>query len=119
MEEGERGVLAHFQDLHLDELEAALFAPHGEMGLEAIFRRPLQDGKAVVHRQRVAQDLEAEPLDQAFRTFFRGMENMRKGLELAEGARHPWQKRLYFLLAAEAYLEALEGLWKRRPKTAK
>jgi hypothetical protein len=67
----------------------------------------------------VAQDLEAEPLAQAFRTFFRGMEHMRKGLELAEGARHPWQKRLYFLLAAEAYLEALEGLWKRRPKTAK
>jgi hypothetical protein len=40
------------------------------------------------------------------------MENMRKGLELAEAARHPWQKRLYFLLAVEAYLEALEGLWK-------
>jgi len=112
LEEGERGVPAHFQDLHLDELEAALFAPHGGMGLEAIFRRPLQNGKAVVHRQRVAQDLEAEPLAQAFRTFFRGMENMRKGLGLAEAARHPWQKRLYFLLAAEAYLEALEGLWK-------
>jgi hypothetical protein len=82
-----RGLPAHFRDLHLDELQAAPLAPHGGMGLEAIFRRPLQDGKAVVHRQRVAQDLEAEPLAQAFRTFFRGTESMRKPKEPAPHVR--------------------------------
>ena len=108
-----RGLPAHFRDLHLDELEAAPFAPHGGMGLEAIFRRPLQDGKAVVHRPRVAQDLEAEPLAQAFRTFFWGMESMRKPKEPAPHVRRSirlWTEAKglaregFFVLGSGAYV---------------
>lgn len=106
----EEGVPACFPDLHLDELEGLVLAPQGGWGLEAYFRRPPALEEEVVYRQRVAQELE-EPAGAApLRAYLRAMEKVHALLQLAAKARHPWQKALYHLQGAQAYLEAVEAL---------
>lgn len=110
LEPGQEGVPACFPDLHLDELEGLFLAPHRGWGLEAYFRKPLALGEEVAYRQRVAQELE-EPAGAApLRAYLRAMEKVHALLGLAEKARNPWQKALYHLQGAQAYLEAVEAL---------
>lgn len=112
---------AYFHDLHLDELESLVFSPHEGHNLEAIFRTPLVQGEGVRFRQEVARELEAGG-DVPLRGLMAAMDGVRAKLALAEKARHPWQERFYFLQAAKAYAEGVEGVgraWEGRPPQAR
>ena len=101
---------SYFPDLHLDELESLVFAPHTGFVLEDFFRSPLGEKKAVAHRQAVARELEEIRVSLPLRSFLRAMEAVRGFLGLSEKARPAWQKALYFLQAGEAYLEGVGAL---------
>jgi len=101
---------SYFRDFLLDELESVLFGSQAGFGLERVFRSPLADTSAVEHRQSVARDLEREPLAQSFRTLFQRMDAMRARLDRSRRASHPWQRRLFHLQGADAYLRAVEEL---------
>ncbi|MDW8358835.1 hypothetical protein, partial [Thermus sp.] len=70
-------------------------------------------------RQEAARELEAGAFPCGLMA---AMDGVCVRLALAEKARHPWQKRLYFLQAARAYAEGVEELgraWEDRPPQAR
>lgn len=97
-----------FQDLLLDELEGLFLASQDGFGLLSFFRNLPNHKTAVLHRQAVCRELEGKA--SSLRGFLRSMEEVRGRLGLSQKARHPWQKALYHLQAARAYLAGVGAL---------
>lgn len=98
------------RDLNLDRVIESVLAGLHEYGLETHLRTPLPSVNAVRYRHAVLRDLQEPQLRGAVRTFAAGLHRVRDGLQRSERARHPVQRRLVFLEAAQLYVGTVADL---------
>lgn len=101
---------AHFTDLNLDRVVAAITAGKEEYDLEPFFRWPLRDADDIAYRQEVMRDLEDPALRRDLEAFADSMRAMRQALDRAETLRDALQRQRWFLGAVDTYSDAVTQL---------
>lgn len=101
-----------FADLNLDQVVAAIVAGKQEYNLAPFFHAPLHDEETVRYRQEVFRDLEDRTVLAAIRAFAGRMAVARRYLGVSAKAYDHYNQEGWFLEAAEAYGQAVEGLWR-------
>ncbi len=100
----------YFADLNLDQVVAALTTGREDYDLAPFFHTRLSSVAAVSYRHEVFRDLEDDALSTGLAEFAAGLRDMRGRLSQADRLRHRYQRRSWFLDAAEAYQAAVAGL---------
>ncbi|MGH2873159.1 MAG: MutS-related protein [Solirubrobacteraceae bacterium] len=98
---------ACFDDLHLDQVVAALSDGREEFDLTPFLHTPLHDVETVSWRHHVVRDLDDAHVLGAIRDCCEGLALMRRRLALADKLRHRIQRQRWFLAGAEAWCAAL------------
>lgn len=101
---------AHFFDLHLDQVIAAITSDYGEYALEPFFSEPLKDVDDVIYRQEVFLDLEDDDLCSEIRVFAERMRTVRAHLAHSRKVSYDGEKWSWFLMAVETYCDAIKQL---------
>jgi DNA mismatch repair protein MutS len=99
-----------FVDLNLDQIVKAITAGRAEYNLKPFFYRSLGNIDAIQYRHEIMQDLENDPLYGHMRSFAQRMRAMREGLVQADKRYYQYQKKSWFLDAAEIYCGAINCL---------
>jgi DNA mismatch repair protein MutS len=97
-----------FQDLHLDQVVAAITKGRDEVDLRPFFYTPPPDLPTVSYRQDVMQDLEDPDVFHVVNTFVSAMRTMRQHLAKANAFFYKLQKEARFLSAVATYCEAVQ-----------
>jgi DNA mismatch repair protein MutS len=101
---------AHFGDLNIDQIVAAVTAGRDEYDLKPLFCRPLGDLAEIRYRQQIMQDVERPELFERIVGFADKMRDMRGQLRAAEQAHYRWHKNGLLLGAAVIYCAAVHRL---------
>lgn len=99
-----------FHDLNLGRVVESITAGRQEYDLAPFFHLPLGATDAIAYRQEVMRDMEQRPLRQAVQSFAERMRTTRRRLEVAARSSFPLEKQRWQLAAAEAYIQAVQGL---------
>jgi hypothetical protein len=100
---------AHFRDLNLDQVVAAIVGKD-PYELRPLFWAPLHDVRTVRYRQDVFRDLECDSLATAVRKFADEMRDAMAQLAAAEKLEHPLLGDRLFLDAAQKYCDSVASL---------
>lgn len=103
-------VPAHFRDLNLDQIVAAVTAGREEYDLAPLFHDHLQDPGAILYRQDVLRDLQGAALAGHLAAFAERMREVRAQLSQAGKLRYRRQQQGWFLTAVETYAAAISAL---------
>ncbi|HTV46530.1 MAG TPA: DNA mismatch repair protein MutS [Stellaceae bacterium] len=104
------GAPAHFHDLNLDQIVAAVATGREEYDLTPFFCRPLDDLAGIGYRQEIMQDLERPELFEPIAAFAGQMRETRSHSQAAEQAYYGWHKNGWLLDATAIYCAALPRL---------
>ncbi len=99
-----------FHDLSLDRVVEAITAGREQYDLVPFFHTRLTEIDAIAYRQEVMRDMEARDLRQAIESFAERMRTMRQRFPTVEKHYYELEKQRWFLAAAEAFVDAVEGL---------
>lgn len=99
-----------FRDLHLDQVVAFIADGCRDFDVRPYYRAAPTDPDAIAYRQEVMRELEREPVLRCVEAFCDRLRKMRSELGLIEQLDYPREKQRWFLSAAQAYCEAVEGL---------
>jgi DNA mismatch repair protein MutS len=99
-----------FEDLNLDQVVAAICAGREQYNLAPLFHAPLSEEADVLYRHEVMGDVERPDVLAALRRFASAIASMRAHLEQARRLRHPIQRQMWFLDAADIYNQAIRDL---------
>jgi DNA mismatch repair protein MutS len=98
---------AHFGDLNLDRVIAAVTAGRQEYRLEAFFFAPLRTPDAVAYRHEVFRDLADELLRGAVETFAQSMRTVRRHERMVTELRYVRQQQAWFIDGVGLYCAAV------------
>lgn len=101
---------ACFADLNLDQVIEAITAQKREYNLKPFFYSPPEDVETIRYRQEVLRDLQDEQWLAQVKAFAEGMVLARRYLGLVEKLDFDLHQKGWFLEAALAYCEAVNGL---------
>ena len=101
---------AHFADLNLDQIVAALVAGREEYELRPFLHAPLATTDAIGYRHDAFRDLERAPIQRAVTSFAQQMRSVRASLAQAGKLFYPRQKEAWFLEAVALYGAAVRRL---------
>jgi len=101
---------AHFRDLNLDQIVAAVTQGREEYDLPPLFHDHLQDPGAIRYRQDVLRDLQGAALAGHLAAFAERMRAVRAQLLQAGKLRYHRQQQSWFLGAVETYAAAISAL---------
>lgn len=99
-----------FPDLNLDQVLKEVTVGREEYDLNPFFYAPLHDVEAVEYRHDVLRDLRKQEVCEAVERFTKAMRMMREHLVQAEKLHYAYQKKRWFLGAAEVYCGAVRSL---------
>lgn len=101
---------AYFSDLHLDQIVEAITTGYEEYDLKPYFYHMVRDISTISYRHEIVQELEKPSLHAVVRTFSGRMQVVRRDLAQAEKLYYPYQKKGWFLDAAEVFVSTVEEL---------
>lgn len=104
-----------FHDLNLDQIVSTITSGWKEYDLVPFFLDPPTDLETIAYRQGVMRDLDGSALLSHIETFANGMRDARQARRLAAELEYPYERERWFLNAAHAYCEAVEGLSRALP----
>jgi len=99
-----------FSDINLDQIIDAITAGKEEYNLKPFYYTSLNDIDAINYRHEVMRDLENKILVEHIKSFAQKMRTMRKHLVQADELHYKYQKKRWFMDAAEIYCDAVNGL---------
>lgn len=99
-----------FQDLHLDQIVAAITDEKKEYNLKSFFYVTLKNLETVNYRHQIFQELENSLVKHVINVFAQNMQAMRGKIEQANKLKVNLQKQSWFLDAVVIYCDAVNGL---------
>jgi DNA mismatch repair protein MutS len=98
---------AHFGDLHLDQIVAAVLTGREEYALAPFFWQPLRDVEAISYRHEIIKDLQQVDVRDVVTTFAALMRQTRGHLALSKKLRYDLQRERWLLEAVAVYCGAV------------
>ncbi len=105
----------YLEDLHLNEIIAAVVEGHEPYDLAAFYRLPLRTEDEVVYRHELLRDLQGAGLRGHVETFAAAMRRVREEIALAGKLHNRYQKAIWFLDAVVDYCQAVRALARAIP----
>ncbi len=99
-----------FADLNLDQVVDAITVDRPDYDLKPFWYVPVSSVAALTYRHEIFREFETGAVEECVRSFAGGMRFVREHLQHVGKLRYKYQRELWFLDAAKAYCDAVQGL---------